>query len=154
MILKISRWLKQSIPGIVFLGALGSLLAALSVNAVTQWIPSAYRGIWASVFDWKYTHLYSLGVLEGAENLSGMVTYISFHLATSLSGLILFCTFLLLVFRESSHKADFTFGQFLMLVFSFFCLYLAMINYWHLSDAYQLIMGPIFERANEALMDR
>jgi hypothetical protein len=96
---EIGEWLKNSIPGIVILGAIGSICAVLVLHLVGRFFrgPLKWLARWFVEVEGKiaYTHGFVLGRAAAANDLINIIVYLSFQILLCLLLAIVSSTFLL-----------------------------------------------------------
>ena len=151
-----AHWLKNSVVGIIILGAIGSLLAGAVVRLF--WRPLTKlglrlaAGVRSRMTKRAYSHGFIIGSLRGAADPIPVVLYCAFHLGLFLLStlLSLFCAgvFAIRVAGPSASAVSAT--DFVLVVLAFLNAYLAYSQFRVLSLGYLTIVVPLRTKGEES----
>src|SRR5207237_3392856 len=116
--------LVQTIPGIIILGALGSILAVIILKTlstfVTKWLPDAHSWWRRSQNTRAIPHGFVLGRLTHEDNIPALLVYFAYRIMTFIGWLFFsaasFVVFIQLLLRVSQQSL--TIGAYVFLVAS------------------------------------
>lgn len=139
-------WLKTSLPGIIILGALGSVFAAALIHLITKKIPRAFGSGKAhflshqEVFDRIFT--------KGQHNL--LLTYFVHHLMYAVTGVLFgaIMAFWAFWFMYDSSKISFSGGGILILSGALYFLAVGIYKAYFIKRAYREKFLPLLRENN------
>lgn len=151
----IANWLKTTIPGILALGALGSIIAIFALklmgNFVKKWVPVSRLLYKRHERSLGLKHGYTFATLKKNNNVMGMIVYFVFHSLRTF--IALFCALIsfqfFLLFLPVGLGRMLTLGTFCFALVIFLCLRWAYVEYRNIRAAYRVEIWPIMEKALE-----
>ena len=149
----ISNWLRSTIPGIIILGAFGSILAVILIKLLSK-IGRALIKLFITILptqasrarNWimaqKRKMIFEFGEEFGRRTLGdvrGIVAYFAFHISRAAAWLVAFavCLFLVMTIMISRRSLLLTIGTFILVVLSMLSLYRAFIHLIAITLAYR-----------------
>lgn len=149
---QLGTWLKSSVPGIILLGAAGSVVAVLATRVV-RWmfvtvLPKRYERIRRAYKRLEYRAGYMMGFLSASNDVGRLLLYFSYRLAKTVAavgGVVLFA--LLYVVLRGRSDGGLTWLSYFALVGMFASLYaVASSLFWFWID-HRYVIQPLLSRA-------
>jgi hypothetical protein len=145
----LEQWLKNTIPGLILLGAIGSLLSVFIIRLFKPWLQRLYKKIlyahWNLHVKQAAKQNWILGGLSVENNLSKAAVYILYHTFT-FTALIIIATasILILVYRLGLTSSPYlsAWNLFLVIVFMI-STYRLLLKIWIFHITYSTHITPI-----------
>ncbi|MBI5301304.1 MAG: hypothetical protein HY868_04135 [Chloroflexi bacterium] len=147
----IEEWLKGTIPGIIVLGIIASMIAYYLIQVLAklfrQWLPSSWRTIYNYVYDKGYRQGAMMAFFGSSSDDRAILVYVVYHalvtLLAALSGILFFVIFL---FAATTNSYPLTITSFLSVVVAIASLYIASIEFLYVQMTYHFLVEKTFEQ--------
>jgi len=155
VILEIETWLKTTIPGIIVLGSLGSIVAILAVRTWTAVFPMPLKMHKKRRGKQAYILGHTAAVMGDDEPSNMAVSFMTFHLAC-LMIYLMFCLISVEVFLFSIIMVFpiFTSGGVISVIGVLLSIYFAYFEFEYIYRTYLYFWGASLHRAAERYGDR
>lgn len=148
----ISDWLRNTIPGMLLLGACGSILAVfllkLFKNIFISWLPKSIQAYSEHEYMSGYKHGWTFSFLKNDKNVIGAIAYFTFHglrMILALFATTFFFQFFLLALPASDRLL--TVGTYLLVFMTFICFRWVYVEYRNIRKAYEDQIKPLMDEA-------
>ena len=145
----VRQWLMTSIPGLILLGAAGSLLAVIIIRLLNPWLKKAYSMIlrihWSVHVKQVAKQNWILGALSSQDDLSITTVYIIYHIFTFIILVVLSSlALLLLIYRLGLTAMPYLSSGNLALVMLFMLsTYRLVLKFWIFHITYSAHVMPM-----------
>jgi hypothetical protein len=150
---EIENWLRTTVWGIIFLGAIGSIFAFFIIK-LCNYLCNIKFGIPKGremVYRHGYLHGYVMGILEDSKNPVLIQIYVAYHLARLIVLIILSVSFMALFFYLLPEKENIllNFNTFISVFIAILSGIFAYFEFIKIGLAYKALLAPLFEQARE-----
>lgn len=153
-------WLKNTIIGIILLGAFGSITALVLLKILRRMLDGvlspAMRAIRRIEYKRSYKKAYVVGFLIGAQDSTRMNIYLTYHVVKAVSLILAFVLFAVLFFYFTpAGKANLlTFKNFLCVVAALLSLRGAWNEYLFLKFLYDNALEDMYKKSEKAFNNK
>ena len=154
-----SEWLKTSVFGIIILGAGGSIVSVLLLNAakklLREVIPFQRLKLRLLRSSRYYRDAYVLGILSAENEVESIATYFTYRVVRIMfmlsAAVTSFVLFLFLIGREGNIVL--TFGAYSALVVGMVSAYFAYAEFWYIRLAFGRRIPALREKGDEVFLN-
>ncbi len=157
---RLASWFKTTITGIILLGALGSIIAAMLLRFIDRHLGPRVRAVSER---WRRKHTpqafllgYTAAVMHKDESGRYMQTFMIYHLARFIAALFAFvlCVILFTVVLAAQARELLTGGTLALSIMSFLSLYWIHFEYEYIYRTYLWFWGSSIRSAKASYKDR
>lgn len=156
----VELWLKNTIAGIVLLGAIGSVLAVLFLQAIAglrnRVLPLPFKIFRRQRSKQAFMMGYAARVMHEDKSGKSLAAYFAFHLARlliAIGAFVLLALLFSLTLAWQQHTAI-TIGAFLSVTGAFLCLYWILFEFEYVNRTYLWLWKTSIEKAESAYEER